>query len=150
MTAPARSTAERIANAQALLNSELDCWVASASATGDAYLIPLSFLWDGTHLLLATPRDSRTARDLARAGQARLALAPPRDVVLIDATVATLDRETLDPALADTFAARHNWDPRDETRDYAYLLLTPTRIQSWREANELPGRTIMRDGHWLT
>ena len=48
------------------------------------------------------------------------------------------------------FAARHNWDPRDEPQEYSYLLLTPRRIQSWREANELAGRTIMRDGVWLT
>jgi hypothetical protein len=24
------------------------------------------------------------------------------------------------------------------------------RIQAWREVNELPGRTLMRDGTWLT
>lgn len=149
MPAPPRSTAERIADTRILLHTELDCWVASASVIGDAYLIPLSFLWDDARLLLATPRDSRTARDLQRAGQARIALGPPRDVVLIDATVAAHDRATIDPARAAAFAARHDWDPRAETGEYAYLLLTPTRIRAWREANELPGRTIMRDGHWL-
>jgi hypothetical protein len=25
----------------------------------------------------------------------------------------------------------------------------PRRIQAWREVNELPGRELMRDGHWL-
>jgi hypothetical protein len=150
MPAPPRPTAERVANALALLNAEIDCWVASASADGDAYLIPLSFLWDGTRLVLATPRDSRTARDLQRAGRARVSLAPTRDVVLIDAAVETSARDAIDPALAAAFAARHNWDPRDEPQEYAYLFLAPRRVQSWREANELPGRTIMRDGHWLT
>jgi len=24
------------------------------------------------------------------------------------------------------------------------------RVQAWREANEIPGRTLMRDGAWLT
>ena len=150
MPAPPRPTAERIANALALLNSELDCWVASASAVGDAYLIPLSHYWDGTNLILATPANSRTARDLQRAGRARVALAPTRDVVLIDAAVRAVASADFDPDLAAAFAARHDWDPRDESQEYAYLVLTPRRIQSWREANELPGRTIMRDGVWLT
>jgi hypothetical protein len=149
MPPPPRPTAERIANAKMLLASELDCWVASATVDGDAYLIPLSHYWDGARLVLATPGDSRTARDLQRAGRARVALAPTRDVVLIDASVEVFPRDAVEPALADAFAARHNWDPRDESRPYSYLLLTPQRIQSWREANELAGRTIMRDGQWL-
>lgn len=149
MPAPPRPTAERIANARTLLSSETDCWVASASAVGDAYLIPLSHYWDGVSLTLATPANSRTARDLQRAGRARVALAPTRDVVLIDASVRAVARDAIDPAVAAAFAARHDWDPRDEPQEYVYLVLHPRRIQSWREANELPGRTIMRDGRWL-
>jgi hypothetical protein len=150
MPAPARPTAERIANALSLLNSEIDCWVASASADGDAYLIPLSHYWDGARLVLATPGDSRTVRDLQRAGRARVALAPTRDVVLIDASVEVFAPDAVDPAIADAFAARHNWEPRNDPRPYSYLLLTPRRIQSWRESNELAGRTIMRDGKWVS
>jgi len=32
---------------------------------------------------------------------------------------------------------------------YAYLRVTPRRIQAWREENELAEREVMRDGHWL-
>jgi hypothetical protein len=150
MPAPARPAAERIANALSLLNSETDCWVASASADGDAYLIPLSHYWDGARLVLATPSDSRTVRDLGRAGRARVALAPTRDVVLIDASVEIFGPDAADPTLADAFAERHNWEPRNEPKPYSYLILTPQRIQSWRESNELLGRTIMRDGVWVS
>ena len=150
MPAPARPAAERIANVLSLLNSELDCWVASASADGDAYLIPLSHYWDGARLVLATPSDSRTVRDLGRAGRARVALAPTRDVVLIDASVEVFGPDAVDPTLADAFAARHNWEPRNEPKPYSYLILTSQRIQSWRESNELAGRTIMRDGVWVS
>jgi len=149
MVAPPRPAAERIAHALALLNSEFDCWVASATADGDAYLIPLSHYWDGARLVLATPSDSRTVRDLARAGRARVALAPTRDVVLIDAAVEVFGPQEVAAGLADAFAARHDWEPRNEPKPYSYLILTPRRIQSWREANELPGRTIMRDGAWV-
>jgi hypothetical protein len=29
------------------------------------------------------------------------------------------------------------------------LLITPQSIQAWREANELEGRQLMREGEWL-
>jgi hypothetical protein len=32
---------------------------------------------------------------------------------------------------------------------YRWFRITPRRIQAWREANELAGRTLMRDGRWL-
>ena len=33
--------------------------------------------------------------------------------------------------------------------DYVYLRETPTEIRAGREANELSGRLLMRDGVWL-
>jgi hypothetical protein len=30
-----------------------------------------------------------------------------------------------------------------------FQVLRPRRIQAWRESNEIPGRTLMRDGTWL-
>ena len=32
---------------------------------------------------------------------------------------------------------------------YVYVVLAPERIQAWREANEIAGRTLMRHGKWL-
>ena len=40
-------------------------------------------------------------------------------------------------------------DARTEPSDYVYLHVTPTEIRAWREANELSGRLLMRDGVWL-
>ena len=59
---PARSTAQRKTDVLAKLGSEVDLWVASADATGDPYLIPLSYVWDGARLTVSTPRASRTGR----------------------------------------------------------------------------------------
>ncbi|MFI7307119.1 hypothetical protein ACIBM8_28280 [Micromonospora aurantiaca] len=39
--------------------------------------------------------------------------------------------------------------PRTLTTPYRWYRITPHRIQAWREADELPGRTLMRDGNWL-
>jgi hypothetical protein len=144
-----RSLAERTADVRAKLAVDEDCWVASASATGEAYLIPLSFTWDGARLILATPEKSRTVRNLRRAGVVRIALGPTRDVVLLDGTVAFVPLPDIDPAIADAFAKHTGFDPRCEPQTYVYLRVTPRTIQAWREADELAGRVVMRDGRWL-
>ena len=33
--------------------------------------------------------------------------------------------------------------------EYVYLRITPSQIRAWREANELEGRLLMREGRWL-
>jgi hypothetical protein len=59
---------------------------AAALAIG-ILLVPLSCHWDDSTLTIATPRASRTARNLVRAGWARVALGPTRDVVIIEGPV---------------------------------------------------------------
>ncbi len=49
----------------------------------------------------------------------------------------------------DAFAARTGFDPRGLDEPYQYFRIVPRRIQAWREANELAGRDLMRDGRWL-
>ena len=38
-----------------------------------------------------------------------------------------------------------DWDPRG-LAGYVFLVLGPVRVQAWRESNQIPGRTLMRDG----
>jgi general stress protein 26 len=130
------------------LSSDDDAWVASADPDGGAYLIPLSFLWDGAAITVTTPEESRTARNLRSAGRVRLGIGPTRDLVLVDGSLEIFSRDTVPEDLAAAFAARH-WDARKESRPYAYFRITPQRIQAWRQENELRGRTLMRDGRWL-
>ena len=40
---PARTRSRRVADTLERLRSDVDLWVASASETGEAYLVPLSF-----------------------------------------------------------------------------------------------------------
>ena len=148
MVDPPRGTAQRIADSLAKLTSEVDCWVPSASASGEAYLIPLSFVWHDGQLTMATPAASRTTRNLRRAGQARVALGGTRDLVMLDGPLAFTDEADITPALADIFAKATGFDPRHESGAYVYITLTPRRIQAWRSASELTGREIMRDGRW--
>src|SRR5829696_8037979 len=116
MTEP-KPMAERAKHARELLASEIDAWVCSASADGDAYVIPLTYEWDGTAMLFSTPERSRTARDLKRAGKTRVTLPSTRDVVILDGTIEFLDPDNVCAAI-DAFVAHHGWNPRLETNPY--------------------------------
>jgi nitroimidazol reductase NimA-like FMN-containing flavoprotein (pyridoxamine 5'-phosphate oxidase superfamily) len=148
MATPPRSTEQRIADTLAKLTTEVDCWVPSASAGGEIYLIPLSFVWHDERLTLATPAASRTARNLRRAGQARIALGGTRDVVIVEGTLTFIPKEEVAPALADAFVKAASFDPRSASGEYLYITLTPRLVQAWRNVGELAGREIMRDGQW--
>ena len=149
MTAePPRTPRQRKEDTLARFATDVDAWVASADPSGNAYLLPLSFLWDGAAITVTTPEASRTARNLRSAGKARLGFGPTRDVVLVDGTVQEYSLETVPDDLASAFAARL-WDPRRQPDRYSYFRITPLRIQAWREEDELAGRDLMRGGRWV-
>jgi len=147
VTVPApRARDVRRADTLARFSGDVDCWVSSATPDGVPYLTPLSYLWDGETFLLSTVASSPTAQNLLRSGRTRLAFGATRDVVLVDGTVS---RVLPDDATAAAFAAATGFDPRDEPQEYAYLAVRPVTVQAWREANELAGRTLMKDGRWI-
>lgn len=128
--------------------TEKDIWVASASASGEAYLIPLTFYWDGLRLTIATPKRSKTARNLQRAGVARMALSPTRDVVIIEGKLEIIAADE-DDELAAAHTEAAGFDARHSNGEYVYIRMTPLKIQAWREENELGGRDVMVDGQWV-
>jgi hypothetical protein len=146
-----RTGSQRKADALARLQaSGADVWVATANAGGREHLVPLSYAWDGTHVVLATEPGFVTARNVEASGHARLGFGPTRDVLIVDATLASLiDVADAPSDLAELYARQSGWDPRLESSPFVFLLMRPARIQAWREANELAGRTLMRDGAWL-
>jgi len=72
MSADPCSRAQRRRNTEHRLAHDIDVWVASASADAAPYLAPLSFDWEGEALLMATPTDSPTGRNLAATRTVRL------------------------------------------------------------------------------
>ncbi len=132
-----------------------DVWVATAAvdAGGQAssYLVPLSLAWIDERVVVATEADSVTARNIISTGRARLGLGPTRDVVMIDAELEQVyGLDAVPAALARRYAAQADWDPRESGDRMRFLVLRPQRIQAWREVNELPGRTLLRGGAWIT
>lgn len=147
MTPPPRTLEQRKRDTLARLEHDVDLWLATAdAATGTPYLVPLSFLWDGTTVLVATLAASPTGRNLRATGKVRLAVGPTRDLVLIEGTAQALAGVPTD--VGDAFAARTGFDPR-RLSGYRYFRIQPRRVQAWREENELKGRDLMHDGVWL-
>ena len=143
MSADPRSRAQRRRDPEHRLSHDVDVWVSSASADGAPYLVPLSFDWDGETLLMATPTDSPTGRNLAATQAVRLGLGHTRDVSMIEGDVEVLEIDALPQERGDRFA------PRALATPYRWFRVSPRRIQAWREVDELPDRELMRDGRWL-
>lgn len=150
-----RSSAERKADTLAKLHTRgIDVWVASVSVaesgSAHAHLVPLSLAWIDERVVIALESRSRTALNIIEHGVARLALGPTRDVVIIDAVLdQAINLEDVPVALAAGYANQADWDPRTAGGRYVYIVLRPDRIQAWREANEMEGKTLMRAGAWV-
>jgi hypothetical protein len=144
-----RSPAQRKADAIGKLEGDLDVWVATGDEDGGAHLVPLSLCWHAGQVVVAVSAASRTGRNAARSGRARLALGTSRDVVMVDATAAVVPQTEADPDLVAVYRTRTGWDPGEEDGEWTYVLLRPQRIQVWCDVAEIPGRTVMRGGVWL-
>lgn len=151
MTTPSpRDREQRRRDTLGRLERDVDLWVATAGeGGGEPYLVPLSFLWNGEALLLATASATPTARNLLATGAVRLGLGESRDVVLIEGTTEAVAESDIPDAVGDAFAAKTGFDPRREPNPYTYFLVRPLRIQAWREVDELAGRELMREGAWV-
>ena len=105
-TEPARTGRQRRADTIAKLEVVgADTWVATASTTGMAHLVPLSYAWNGECIVLAAEARSLTVRNVRSSGRARLGFGPTRDVEIVDGE---LDRllDAGDDAVEDTARAR--------------------------------------------
>lgn len=150
MIPPPRTPPQRKQDALDRLAHDVDAWVATADGGGGTpYLVPLSFLWDGATVLIATPASSPTSRNLLATGRVRLGIGPTRDLILIEGTAHALAATEISAEVGDAFAAKAGFDPRQLTSPYRYFRIHPRRLQAWREANELEDRELMRDGEWV-
>lgn len=147
---PPRPAEQRKRDTLHRLEHDVDLWVATADpATGTPYLVPLSFVWNGSSLLIATPGGNPTARNLGANGLVRAGIGATRDVVLVEGVLGEVILPADLPAAdGDLFAERTGFDPR-RIRGFRYFRIRPLLIQAWREANEIDGRDLMRDGAWL-
>jgi nitroimidazol reductase NimA-like FMN-containing flavoprotein (pyridoxamine 5'-phosphate oxidase superfamily) len=150
MAEPARSPQQRKRDVLQRLEHDVDAWVATAGGeSGTPYLVPLSFLWDGDTVLVATSASSPTGINLAGTGKVRLGIGLTRDVVLIEGTVEAVPASEIPEDVGDAFAAKTGFEPRALDEPYVYFRIQPQRVQAWREVNELAGRDLMLKGRWI-
>jgi pyridoxamine 5'-phosphate oxidase-like protein len=147
----ARPRDQRIKDTLELLQAEVDVWIATASAAGKPYLVPLSFYWSGDAMIVTTTRSSQTARNFAATDRVRAAIGQTRgQVVVIDARVEEMPvGEKVE--LEDAYVRATDFDPRPWDVGYTFFRLVPERIQAWRgdDAEELRDKDLMRDGVFL-
>jgi hypothetical protein len=147
----ARPRDQRIKDTLELLQTEVDVWIATASAAGEPYLVPLPFYWSADAMIVATTRSSRTGRNFAGTGRARAAIGETRgQVVVIDARVEEMPvGENVE--LEDAYVRATDFDPRPWNVGYTFFRLVPERMQAWRgdDAEELRDKDLMRDGLFL-
>jgi hypothetical protein len=144
-----RSTAQRIADTKARLETDADVWIATASGDGTPHLIPLSLGWDGGAILVTTPSDSPTVRNILATGRARAALDSAVEVVIISSSAKAIPLDEMDPETVERLVGRIGWDPRKASGRWSVLRLSPELIHAWNSEPEIEGRTIMRRGEWL-
>jgi nitroimidazol reductase NimA-like FMN-containing flavoprotein (pyridoxamine 5'-phosphate oxidase superfamily) len=145
MTAEARPLEIRKQDTLNRLEKDVDAWVSTASLDGTPYLMPLSFLWSDGTLLLSTSRTNPTARNLLANPVVQLTLGEVRDVIHVTGTVSVVEASE---AEGEAFAAKAGFDPRP-LPNYPFFRVTPTKIQAWREVNELKDRVLMENGTWV-
>lgn len=150
MIQPPRTRQQRRQDTLRRLENAVDAWVATAEPeSGTPYLVPLSFLWDGATVLVATTSASPTGRNLQATGKVRIGIGPTRDLVLIEGTAQALAASEISTEVGDAFAAKAGFDPRELAGTYLYFRIRPQRLQAWREVNELQGRDLMQGGEWV-
>ena len=142
---------ERVLATLHRLESDRNVWIATADhQSARPHLIPLSLSWDGIRVVLCTPSDSVTVRNLIGSDLAKLALDSADDVVLIDAKVEVVSLASASSEMLDGFVRRVGWDPSRESAEMSMILLTPWVVRAWNGESEIEGRTIMRAGAWCS
>ena len=147
---PARSIEQRISAVLRRLKSEPNVWIATASPAGVPHLVPLSLAWANGEILVTSPSETPTVRNVAATGRARAALDSTEDVVIIEAAASAASLDAVPEASMDFYVSTVGWDPRVESGNWSMLTLRPRLIHAWNGIGEIDGRTIMRRGEWLT
>ena len=143
-----RPLSQRILDTLEALDRQSECWISVSRANGSSHMIPVSYVWDGERIVLATAENSVTVRSVNRSGRMRFSLPSTQDVVIIDASAMVVPLQKIDVTTHSLFRQTAGFDPERMKRPSVYILLTPERVHAWRTERELPGREIMTAGIW--
>lgn len=148
MQEPPRPPEQRKIDALNRFENDKDLWVASADSNATPTLVALNFCWVGEGFLVATVPSNPTARNIVAHGKVRVVVGHTRDVVLMTAAAAELERENLPKEWHEKFIAKLRWDPFED--NFKFYRFTLVSVESWRTRKEQQAdRFLMRNGEWL-
>ena len=67
---------------------------------------------------------------------------------MIDGTARATGLVQVNAISATIFEEKTGWDPRRESGDWIFIRVTPSRMQAWRDVDEIANRTVMVGGTW--
>jgi hypothetical protein len=122
--------------------------ILAADSHPRVHLAGLSLAWIYEMRRGRGARHVKTARNLDACPVARVGAGAARDVVMLEVALEHRLSAGADEALREAHQAQADWDPGPEV-GYEFLVLGPTRIEAWRERDEISGRDLMVDVRWL-
>ena len=119
------------------LRSDLMLWLSSVKPDGKAHLVPVWFLWDGTHIYIFSKPDQKV-RNLQHNTSVMLALDDTHggdDPIMISGEAELLAPGTASPAMPayeEKYAAKlaqYNWTGESMGKEYSEAIrITPTKL----------------------
>ena len=124
-------------------------WLGTADKTGKPHVIAVFAWWHSDALVISTLTGSRTARNMERNPRVTLATGPFDDAIIIHAQM--IESRAVDdaPDMAHGFNAALGGEPSQIGEGWTFFRLRPTKIQAFRDFDELEGRDVMIDSRWL-
>ena len=124
-------------------------WLGTADVTGRPHVIAVSAWWESEALVMATLGTSRTARNIETNPRVTLATGAFNDAIVIHAQMIESSAVEDSPELAKGFKAALGWEPSEVSPGWIFFRLRPTKIQAFRDYEEIEGRDVMVRSRWL-
>ena len=147
LSKPPRSKEDRKAHVLRVLLNEDKLWLATSGERAP-HVVPLSYVWRDSRIVMAVPKGSPSARNLCESATARAVLGTPLDAILIDGMVEQIEPCDMKPATVEALCDVSAVDPL-RTPGFTCLVLHPFRVQAYGTPSEVWKPTLMRQGRWL-
>jgi hypothetical protein len=141
--APYRPVGERRVVARARLAKDRDCWFVTSSPEHGPYVVPLSFLTQGTSVYLFTQPHRPTVRNVKIEPRVLLVFGGYDEAVVAEGTCRTLALGELKPELIEKFVERAGWRPEDS---FVALEVALSSLACSRSPDEHRDREVWRSG----
>lgn len=130
---------ERGAHIDQRLRSDLIIWLGTVRPDGRPHLVPVWFVWDGTHILIFSQPENRKVHNLRENSHVVLALDDTKggdDVITIEGEAELLqpgsDVSMASPAFTEKYGEEirsENWDAQTLAKEYSQgIRVTPRRF----------------------